>query len=59
MLSYPESDTPVFVRGLGVGKRTALEEKGFKFDFFYIADLEANPSGNLQQIKARWEKNSR
>src|SRR5262249_48272041 len=31
------------------GKRTALEEKGVKFDFFYVADLEANPSGGLQQ----------
>jgi carbohydrate-selective porin OprB len=40
------------------GKRTALEEKGVKFDFFYIADLEANPSGGLQQTKAGWE-NSR
>ena len=38
------------------GKRTALEEKGVKFDFFYIADLEANPSGGLQQNKAGWER---
>jgi hypothetical protein len=38
------------------GKRTALEEKGVKFDFFYIADLEANPSGALQQTKAGWER---
>jgi len=38
------------------GKRTALEEKGVKFDFFYIADLEANPSGGLQQTKAGWER---
>jgi hypothetical protein len=35
------------------GKRTALEEK---VDFFYIADLEANPSGGLQQSKAGWER---
>jgi len=38
------------------GKRTALEEKGIKFDFFYISDLEANPSGGLQQAKAGWER---
>src|SRR5215470_3018390 len=38
------------------GKRTALEERGIKFDFFYIADLEANPSGGLQQAKAGWER---
>jgi carbohydrate-selective porin OprB len=38
------------------GKRTALEEKGIKFDLFYIADLEANPSGGLQQAKAGWER---
>jgi len=33
-----------------------LEEKGIKFDLFYIADLEANPSGGLQQTKAGWER---
>jgi porin len=38
------------------GKRTALEEKGVKFDFFYIADLEANPSGGIEQTKAGWER---
>jgi carbohydrate-selective porin OprB len=38
------------------GKRTALEEKGIKFDFFYIADLEANPSGGMEQTKAGWER---
>jgi carbohydrate-selective porin OprB len=38
------------------GKRSALEEKGVSFDFFYIADLQANPSGGLQQTKAGWER---
>jgi|HubBroStandDraft_2_1064218.scaffolds.fasta_scaffold24448_4 porin len=38
------------------GKRTALEEKGIKFDFFYITDLQANPSGGLQQTQAGWER---
>src|SRR5262249_46627545 len=38
------------------GKRTALGEKGIQFDFFYIADLEANPSGGIEQTKAGWER---
>jgi porin len=38
------------------GKRTALEEKGIKFDFFYISDMQANPSGGLQQTQAGWER---
>jgi porin len=38
------------------GKRTAWEEKGIKFDFFYITDLQANPSGGLQQTQAGWER---
>ena len=38
------------------GERTALAEKGIKFDFFYIADLQANPSGGLQQSQAGWER---
>ena len=38
------------------GERTALAEKGINFDFFYIADLEANPTGGLQQSHAGWER---
>src|SRR5579864_3430163 len=38
------------------GKRTALEEKGIKFNFLYITDLQANPSGGLQQTQAGWER---
>jgi len=38
------------------GKRSALAEKGIVFDFFYIADLEANPSGGLEQTKAGWPR---
>jgi len=38
------------------GKRTALEERGVKFDFFYITDLQANPSGGLRQTQAGWER---
>src|SRR6201993_3792169 len=38
------------------GERTALAEKGINFDFFYITDLEANPTGGLQQAQAGWER---
>lgn len=38
------------------GQRSALEEKGVTFDFFYITDLQANPSGGLQQTRAGWER---
>lgn len=38
------------------GQRSALAEKGITFDFFYITDLEANPSGGLQQTGAGWER---
>ena len=38
------------------GKRSALAEKGVTFDFFYISDMQANPSGGLQQTQAGWER---
>jgi len=38
------------------GKRSALAEKGITFDFFYITDLQANPSGGLEQTQAGWER---
>jgi porin len=38
------------------GERTALAEKGITFDFFYITDLEANPTGGLQQAQTGWER---
>ena len=38
------------------GKRSKLAEKGVSFDFFYIADLEANPSGGMQQTQAGWPR---
>lgn len=31
-------------------------EKGVVFDFFYISDLEANPSGGMQQTEAGWPR---
>lgn len=38
------------------GKRTWLAEKGVRFDFFYVSDMQANPSGGLQQTQAGWER---
>ena len=38
------------------GKRTALAEKGITFDFFYISDMQANPSGGRQQTQGGWER---
>jgi carbohydrate-selective porin OprB len=38
------------------GERSALAEKGITFDFFYITDMQANPSGGLQQTYAGWER---
>jgi porin len=55
-LAHFESSRRRYLLGDWVGKRTALEEKGIKFDFFYIADLQANPSGGMQQTKAGWER---
>src|SRR5215469_10345720 len=54
----PSFDIPSrqYLFGNWGGKRTALEEKGIKFDFFYVADLEAKPSGGLQQTKAGWQR---
>jgi porin len=38
------------------GERSKLAEKGVTFDFFYITDLQANPSGGLKQSQAGWER---
>lgn len=36
------------------GERSKLEEHGVKFNFFYVADLLANPTGGLKQSEAGW-----
>lgn len=41
------------------GKRSALAEKGITFDFFYISDMQANPSGGIQSDLCRMGTNSR
>ena len=38
------------------GARSTLAEKGIVFDLFYVTDLQANPSGGLQQTQAGWER---
>lgn len=38
------------------GARTALAERGISFDLFYIAELQANPTGGLKQAQAGWER---
>ena len=36
------------------GERTSLASKGVTFDFFYVADLQANPVGGREQTQAGW-----
>ena len=36
------------------GERSSLASKGVTFDFFYVADLQANPVGGLEQTQAGW-----
>jgi porin len=36
------------------GERRRLAEKGVTFDFHYVADLQANPTGGEKQTQAGW-----
>jgi porin len=36
------------------GKRSELASRGITFDFFYVADLQANPVGGIRQSEAGW-----
>jgi carbohydrate-selective porin OprB len=36
------------------GERTSLASEGVTFDFFYVADLQANPIGGLEQTQVGW-----
>lgn len=38
------------------GKRSELAEKGVTFDFYYITDLLANPTGGLKQTQEAWNR---
>src|SRR5260370_30144533 len=52
----PELSSRRYLFGDWGGERSALAEKGMTFDFFYITDMQANPSGGLQQTYAGWER---
>ncbi len=52
----PELSSRRYLFGDWGGERSALAEKGITFDFFYITDMQANPSGGLQQTYAGWER---
>ena len=54
--SPAELSSRKYVLGDWGGERSTLAEKGITFDFFYVTDLEANPSGGLQQTRAGWER---
>src|SRR5271168_445085 len=45
----PNFFTQKYLSGDWGGERSALAEKGVTFDFFYVSDLQANPSGGLEQ----------
>lgn len=36
------------------GKRSEFASRGIIFDLFYVVDLQANPTGGLQQTQAGW-----
>lgn len=36
------------------GGRTSIASKGVTFDVFYVADLQANPVGGLEQTQVGW-----
>jgi carbohydrate-selective porin OprB len=50
------SQSRQYLLGDWKGKRSALAEKGVTFDFFYISDMLANPSGGLEQTQGGWER---
>jgi porin len=55
----PDSDTPApqprrYFFGNWGGERSHLANRGVTFNFHYVADLQANPVGGLQQTQAGW-----
>ena len=50
----PSEHTRSYLFGSWDGKRDELAAKGVMFDFFYIADLQANPVGGRRQTEAGW-----
>jgi porin len=43
-----------YLFGDWAGERSKLASKGVVFDFFYVADLQGNPVGGLEQTQAGW-----
>ena len=56
ILAAFESSQQRYLLGDWGGRRTSLAEKGVTFDFFYISDMQANPTGGRQQTQAGWER---
>jgi len=56
LLSRHELLSRPYLLGDWGGERSALAEKGITFDFFYITDMQANPTGGIQQSYAGWER---
>jgi porin len=57
--SLPDGDTPdtqprPYFFGDWGGERSHLANRGVTFNFHYVADLQANPVGGLQQTQAGW-----
>jgi len=50
----PSEHARSYLFGSWDGKRDELAAKGIVFDFFYIADLQANPVGGFRQTQAGW-----
>ena len=50
----PQSQPRQYLLGDWGGERSRLANKGVTFDFFYVADLQANPTGGLEQTYAGW-----
>ena len=55
-LAHFERSQRRYLLGDWGGRRTSLAEKGVTFDFFYISDMQANPTGGRQQTQAGWER---
>jgi porin len=52
--SAPSFFTQKYLFGDWGGESSALAAKGVTFDFFYVSDLQANPTGGLEQREVGW-----
>jgi carbohydrate-selective porin OprB len=51
---YGQKHARTYLFGDWAGERSNLAGHGVVFDFFYVADLQANPVGGLEQAQAGW-----